>query len=327
MREGDFLPIWGVVWEVLSGLPKIAGATAGGLLLGENTSMRIVICIVALAMGGSLKAQVMADDPQARPPVTKADLAIVKRAREILDSPSKWNRADNRICPETAKTFSLYCALEKATIEKSGNFEHRGAAMQEARFVIEGVAPNLSQYQHRLMDYNNDPTTTFADVQKVFRLLEDRIAKRLAGEPVEVSAPVTPPSSAGSGTPAAAPVAPSVTTPVTQADLEVVRRARAILDSPAKWNRADTQVCDAEPKTVSLFCSFEMASKEVNGAFDDEGAAIQEARMIISEMDPHRLKYHARLKDYNNDPAITFADVQKVFQLVEERLTNRLVGK
>ena len=77
----------------------------------------------------------------------------------------KWNRADNRNCPETAKTFSLYCALEKATVEKSGNFEHRGAAMQEARFVIEQVAPNLNRYQHRLMDYNNDPTTTFADVQ------------------------------------------------------------------------------------------------------------------------------------------------------------------
>lgn len=33
------------------------------------------------------------------------------------------------------------------------------------------------------MDYNNDAATTFADVQKVFRLLEARIAKRLASEP------------------------------------------------------------------------------------------------------------------------------------------------
>jgi len=32
------------------------------------------------------------------------------------------------------------------------------------------------------MAYNNDPTTTFADIQKVFRLLEDRIAKRLREE-------------------------------------------------------------------------------------------------------------------------------------------------
>jgi hypothetical protein len=38
-----------------------------------------------------------------------------------------------------------------------------------------------SKYNHRLMDYNNDPSTTFADIQNVLRLMEDRIAKRLAG--------------------------------------------------------------------------------------------------------------------------------------------------
>ena len=38
-------------------------------------------------------------------------------------------------------------------------------------------------YQHRLMDYNNDPTTTFADIHRVFRLLENRITERLAKAP------------------------------------------------------------------------------------------------------------------------------------------------
>jgi hypothetical protein len=56
--------------------------------------------------------------------VANVDLEIVKRAREILDSPSKWNRAYNRVCPETAKTFSLYCALDKATTEKTGSLSH-----------------------------------------------------------------------------------------------------------------------------------------------------------------------------------------------------------
>ena len=120
-----------------------------------------------------------ADDPEARPPVTRADIRIVRRARNILGSPSKWNRADNRVCPPEAATFSLYCALEKATDEVTGNFEHRSAAMQEARFVIDEIAPNRNQYQHRLMDYNNDPTTKFSDIQRALRLLEDRIARRL----------------------------------------------------------------------------------------------------------------------------------------------------
>jgi hypothetical protein len=72
--------------------------------------------------------------------------------------------------------------LEKATNEVSGNFKHRAAAMQEARFVIDEITPKAKNYEHRLMDYNNDPTTTFADIQNVFELLEERIAKRLTEE-------------------------------------------------------------------------------------------------------------------------------------------------
>lgn len=113
------------------------------------------------------------------PPVTADDVKIVERAKSILDSPSKWNRADNRKCPETATTFSLYCALDKATVEISGSFEHRGAAMQQARFVIDDDLAKGNHYEHRLMDYNNDPKTTFADTQEFFRLLEARIQKRL----------------------------------------------------------------------------------------------------------------------------------------------------
>ncbi len=133
-----------------------------------------------LLMSASLLAAL--DDSEARPPVTAADVRIVQRANAILNSPAKWNRADNRVCPADAKTFSLYCALQKATDELSGHFEHRGAAMQEARFVIEEVAPDWKKYDHRLMGYNNDPKTTFADIQKVLRLLQDRIAKRLTEE-------------------------------------------------------------------------------------------------------------------------------------------------
>ena len=69
-------------------------------------------------------------------------MRIVQRGRQILNSPSIYNRADTRVCQADAKTFSLYCALEKATHEVQGKFEHRGAAMREARFVIDEIAPN-----------------------------------------------------------------------------------------------------------------------------------------------------------------------------------------
>ena len=114
-------------------------------------------------------------------PVSKIDIQIVERAAKILNSPAVWNRNDNRECPDGAKRVSIYCALEQATKEIAKNFEHRGAAMQETRFVIDELVPN-STYEHRLMGYNNDPKTTFADVQKVFRLTVKRIEKRIAEE-------------------------------------------------------------------------------------------------------------------------------------------------
>jgi hypothetical protein len=151
---------------------------------------RIVISIALLIFAAAgARAQLKPGDPipkdndndYVRPPVSKTDIDIVKRAQEILNSPAVWNRNDNRVCPKDAKKFSLYCALEKATDEVTANFEHRGAAMQEARFVIEDIAPGR-KYEHRLMGYNNDKRTTFADIQKVLQLLAEDIVKRLAAQ-------------------------------------------------------------------------------------------------------------------------------------------------
>ncbi len=50
--------------------------------------------------------------------------------------------------------------------------------MQETRFVIDEIAPSRN-YGHRLMGYNNDKTTTFADIKKVIRLTEERIEAKL----------------------------------------------------------------------------------------------------------------------------------------------------
>jgi len=132
-----------------------------------------------------------ADNPDARPPITQADLKIVQRARALLASPSKWNRADNRKCPDGAKTLSLYCALETATTEVGRTFEHRGAALQEVRFVIGEIAADRN-YDHRLMDYNNDPTTSFADIQDVLQITESLIRLRLKGGGTRTTAPAHP---------------------------------------------------------------------------------------------------------------------------------------
>ena len=142
------------------------------------SGLLVVILISPFADKAQATTTQSVGDSNVRPPVTKVDLQIIKRAREILDAPARWNRADNRECPAEAKTFSLYCALQRATIEVSGNSEHRGAALQEARFVIDEIATDRN-YEHRLMNYNNDPTTTFADIQDVLRITESLITLRL----------------------------------------------------------------------------------------------------------------------------------------------------
>jgi hypothetical protein len=143
------------------------------------------VVIIAILLSVEVNSQATSrkgeEDPDSRPPLTRADLEIVQRAQEILDTPAKWNRADTRVCPPDAQTYSIYCALQKATVEVMGEFKHRGGAMQEMRFVIDEIAPNHDKYHHRLMDYNNDPTTTFEDVRKAFMLLEQRIVKQLSG--------------------------------------------------------------------------------------------------------------------------------------------------
>ena len=50
-------------------------------------------------------------------PVTKEDLRILERASEILSSAAVWNRHDTRECHPSDTTWSLFCALEKASRE------------------------------------------------------------------------------------------------------------------------------------------------------------------------------------------------------------------
>ena len=167
---------------------------ANALRATVNVSFVSAALLVSLTvMAQSKTGQSSDNDSNVRPAVTKADLQIAKLARQILDSPAKWNRADNRVCPAGAKTFSLYGALETATVQVSGKAEHRGAALQEARFVIDEIAGDRN-YEHRLMNYNNDPTTTFEDIQEVLRVVEWIITLRLKGSGSAAATAATKPT-------------------------------------------------------------------------------------------------------------------------------------
>jgi hypothetical protein len=114
-------------------------------------------------------------------PVSEADVAILDHALRVLAGEAVWDRADDRECGPHDTTFSLFCALQKASIDVLGVYQHRRAALQEVRFAVDEATAGRD-YHHRLQDYNNDPTTTLADVRHVIELARQRVADRLAAQ-------------------------------------------------------------------------------------------------------------------------------------------------
>ena len=102
------------------------------------------------------------------------DRAILQRAAAILSSDSVWNRADNRKCPASATKWSIYCSVERASIELAGGFHHRRPAQELVRQIVEQRTPGKT-YEHRMMDYNNDSSTHLADVQSLLAEAISRI--------------------------------------------------------------------------------------------------------------------------------------------------------
>jgi hypothetical protein len=114
-------------------------------------------------------------------PVTDEDVRILRRANDILASPVVWNRHDTRICKPSDKTWSLFCALEKASLEVLGEYRHREVALQEVRFAVEDATKG-ADFEHRLMDYNNLASTRFEDMKQILKIATDRVSARLAAQ-------------------------------------------------------------------------------------------------------------------------------------------------
>ena len=111
-------------------------------------------------------------------PVSAQDVEILDKAAALLSKESDWNRKDTRKCPADATTLSLFCALQKASVQVLGEYNHRRVALQEVRFSIEDVSGGR-KFSHRLMDFNNLPETSFADVKQVLALARVKVLARL----------------------------------------------------------------------------------------------------------------------------------------------------
>ncbi|MEO8366451.1 MAG: DUF3833 family protein [Pseudoxanthomonas sp.] len=114
-------------------------------------------------------------------PVSVKDLEILDRANTLLANESAWSRKDTRECPPGAKSLSLFCALQKASIEVLGAYDHRRAALQEVRFAIEDATAGR-EFEHRLMDYNNLPETQFSDIKNILVAARAKVSARSGAE-------------------------------------------------------------------------------------------------------------------------------------------------
>jgi hypothetical protein len=111
-------------------------------------------------------------------PVDSQDLMILDRADVILSDPSVWNRADDRKCEPQDESFSLFCSLYFGSIDTIGEYRHRRTALQVVRFVIED-ATDGRDFEHRLMDFNNLPGTSFGDIKNIIKTARARVQERL----------------------------------------------------------------------------------------------------------------------------------------------------
>jgi hypothetical protein len=104
-------------------------------------------------------------------------------------------------------------------------------------------------------------------------------------------------------------------------DLEIVKKASAILSREAAWNRADNRNCPPNATTWSIYCALEKADVDVSGGFHHRRPAAEIVRKIVLERTATR-NYHHELMDYNNDPTTHLEDVQTLFQEAESRIKN-----
>lgn len=134
-----------------------------------------------------VSVQVRAMESNAAPDLAD-DIRILDRASELLSDESRWNRQDTRECLPQAQTISLFCGLHAASIEVLGRYDHRRAALEEVRLAIQEVS-NGRRFEHRLMDFNNLPSTTFGDIRRVLAMARAKLATTAAAR--ATSAPPT----------------------------------------------------------------------------------------------------------------------------------------
>lgn len=108
------------------------------------------------------------------PPATEDDLTILRTALAGLDRIRQWNRQEVQSCPSTdPANTGLFCLLYTAVEARMGRYHHRQPALQLVRSVIfERWRDRITS--HQLVDFNNHPATTMAELRTVLQVALER---------------------------------------------------------------------------------------------------------------------------------------------------------
>lgn len=109
--------------------------------------------------------------------LSQDDVLILEAAKALLPTEAHWAHHDDQRCDLEATSWTLFCALNKASTQVIGEFQLRRPALEEVRMVVEQVAGQT--LERRLIDFNNLPTTSFADVLSVLDIAIKRLQARL----------------------------------------------------------------------------------------------------------------------------------------------------
>jgi hypothetical protein len=110
-------------------------------------------------------------------------------------------------------------------------------------------------------------------------------------------------------------------------DLQILKRADALLSNPLKWNKSNDDTCDnnSAKGNYSLECVLKSASQEVVGEWEDEPHR-PAIRLVLRRLleDEKRRYVGNMIEDWNNHPETTFEEVKRLLSECIEVIENQL---
>lgn len=114
------------------------------------------------------------------PSANEDDILILRSALSGVDRIARWNRQESQSCLGQVQTNTgFFCLLYSAVESQMGRYHHRQPALELVRAIIaERWRDRITS--HPLVDFNNHPATTIADLRTVLQVaLEQATAQSL----------------------------------------------------------------------------------------------------------------------------------------------------